>query len=403
VLGYLFMPAWTLGTGMRQEALWYQTLILGLPWFGLIFLLAGSALMPAIVERIALGRIIWVLPGGRAKLLAGTVIPALLLAVVTAVAATISFLNYPISIDYGEVLYRTFFMAFVDFGLIFAAIWLVGKTSGVWRLLGLLWIIVSITIPTRYLAGIPPFSPLEGLGLAAWALFGAMLLAGGRARHALERLRASVVTLAGRASRPLRYVAGSETDLLLDTTRPWIIALSQVIPIGIMAWFVAETRIWIVFLMIFSAIAGAITSQAAARSRRLWLRFNGSREQLFPRVEWAYWRYNACSLGVLLVLYLVLGRYFEFNGSVLVLGVALLAVGCTVFHYLGLMITRGLGWFESTLCILTMSSLTLAAVAIMRQNVTVAVELELLLVVLAVVYRFLAQARWAALDWMRSS
>jgi hypothetical protein len=50
-----------------------------------------------------------------------------------------------------------------------------------------------------------------------------------------------------------------------------------------------------------------------------------------------------------------------------------------------------------------MSSLTLAAVAIMRQNVTVAVELELLLVVLAVVYRFLAQARWAALDWMRSS
>jgi hypothetical protein len=269
--------------------------------------------------------------------------------------------------------------------------------------LGLLWIIISITIPGRYLAGIPPFSPLEGIGLAAWILFGALLLAGGRGRHLLQRLRARAGALGGRASRPLHYVAGSETDLLLDTARPWIIALSQVIPIGIMAWFVAETRIWIVFLMIFSAIAGAITSQAAARSRRLWLRFNGSREQLFPRVEWAYWRYNACSLGVLLVLYLVLGRYFEFNGSVLVLGVALLAVGCTVFHYLGLMITRGLGWFESTLCILTMSSLTLAAVAIMRQNVTVAVELELLLVVLAVVYRFLAQARWAALDWMRSS
>jgi hypothetical protein len=115
----------------------------------------------------------------------------------------------------------------------------------------------------------------------------------------------------------------------------------------------------------------------------------------------AYWRYHAYSLGVLLLLFAGLGWYAGFEPWVSALGLALLVLGCIDCTYLGLMITRGLGWFESVLCILTLVALTLAALAIMREHLALAVELELLLVGLAVAYRFMARSRWIAIDWMR--
>ena len=401
ITGYAFMPPWTLGTGMRQEALWYQATVLALPWFGLVLLVTSTALMPGIVERISLGRAVWVLPGGRVRLLASAILPAVFLATLTATGATIAFLEYSLQTGYGRIFYRTFLMAFVDFGLIYTAIWLVGKTSGVWRLAGTLWIVISITIPLRYVGGIPPFSPLEGLGLASWLVFAVLLLAGGRIRHALQGPRARLKRLGTRAVPAFRYTAGAELDLLLGTTRPWIVALGQVIPIGVMAWFVPESRIWLVFLVTFSAISGAITSQAAARSRRLWLRYDWTREEIRRRVERAYWRFNACSLGVLLTLFVGLGLYAEFDMSIMMHSLALIVLGSIVCTYLGLLITRGLGWFETIVGILTMTALTLAALAVVRNDFGAAIGLEALLAGLAIVYRFMARSRWLALDWMR--
>ena len=401
IAGYMVMPAWTLGTGMRQEALWYQIVILALPCWGLILLVAATALMPAIVERMCLGHAIWISPSGRIRLLASAILPTVLLAVLTAVGATSAFLEYTLQTQYDRIFYRTLLMAFVDFGLIYTAIWLVGKTSGVWRLAGTLWVVISITIPLRYLGGIPPFSPLEGLGLAGWLIFAALLLAGGRIRHSLQRLRARVKTLSNRLLSSDRYATGTEVDLQLGTTRPWVVALGQIVPIGAMVWFTPVSEIWIVFLVTFSAISGAITSQAAARSRRLWLKYDWTRAQIGRHVEWRYWRYNAYSLGVLLLVYAGLGAWAEFDPQVLALSVALIVLGVIVCTYLGLMITRGLGWLESVLGILTMGALTLAALAIMRENLMVAIELELLLVGLAIVYRFMAKARWLELDWMQ--
>jgi hypothetical protein len=158
---------------------------------------------------------------------------------------------------------------------------------------------------------------------------------------------------------------------------------------------------WLVFLIVFSAIAGAIASQAAARSRRLWLRFDWTRAELRRHVERAFWRYNVWFLAVLLLLFLAIAGYYGFDRAVVMHGVALLVLGCAVSTYLGLLITRGLGWFESALCILTMVALTLSAILVVTGELAVALELELLLGALTIVFYVLAHARWAALDWMQ--
>ena len=71
--GYLYMPTWSLGTGMRSSPLWYQLAVLLCPWLGLILLFFASARLPTIVERLALGRSILVLPGGRVRVLLAAV------------------------------------------------------------------------------------------------------------------------------------------------------------------------------------------------------------------------------------------------------------------------------------------------------------------------------------------
>jgi hypothetical protein len=403
VAGHLLVPRFALRQAMMGQSFGWETLVITLPWLGLILLLASSALMPAIVERIALGRSVWVLPGGRLRLLASAVLTALLLSLLVASQAVIVFVDYSIPAALSPLFYRTLLMAFIDFGLIYTAIWLVGKTSGVWRLVGALGVIVSITIPLRFLSVGPlrPFSFLEGIGLAGWFVFAALLLFGGRVRHGFRGVRGSVTRIAQRMSPAAHYRAGKELDLMLGLSRPWIVALGQIIPIAVMAVLIPESRIWLVVLMLFGAIAGAITSQAASRGRRLWLRYDWNREALVHHVERAFWRYNAWSLAVLLVLYLALAIYADFSQRLIGHGLILLVLGFATCTYLGLMITRSLGWFESSLCILTLSALIVAAIATARDVFTVAIEIEILLVALTIAYRYIALSRWSALDWMR--
>lgn len=404
MVGYTFTPGYFMAYQGRDPA-WYEMLILALPWLGLILLVASTTLMPGMVERMALGRAAWVLPFGRVRLLASALVPAAVLAILTSAAATMVFISSPFELtpgDHVRTFYRTLLMAFVDFGLIYMAIWLVGKTSGVWRLAGMLGIVVSITIPLRYTGGYTPFSLLEGVGLLSWFVFAVLLLAGGRARHAFSAVRTRLQALGAKALPSFSYAAGDDVDLLLGTTRPWIVAFGQAIPIGVMVWFVPYAPIWIVFLVTFSAVAGAITSQAAARSRRLWLRYDWTRDQIYRRVHRTYWRYNAFSIGVLLAIYAGLASYAGYFGlRVITLSLVLIIVGGTACNYLGLMITRGLGWFESTLGILTMTALTLAGIAIARSQFADAVKLEALIGSLAVVYALISRRRWTTLDWMQ--
>lgn len=389
-----------------------QWLILSLPWLGLILLLAASVLMPAVVARIALGRAIRVLPGGRGRLFASVVLTALLLALVVAGGATVM-LSLLARIVVGElspallaeafenIFGRTVIMAFIDFGLIYAAIWLVGKTSGIWRLAGTLGIVLSIAVPLRHLGSLQSFSLLEGLGLACWLLFAVCLLGGGRSASLLHRLRRQWRPRVRPAFRSRPYASGQEMELMLGTTRPWIVALGQIVPIAVMTWFIQVPELWIVFLVTFSAISGAMTSQAAGRSRRLWLRFDWSREQIRRQVTRAYLRYNACSLGILLVIYVSLANYNGLGFDVQALSIALMILASAACTYLGLAITRGLGWFESALGILTMSVLVLSAISIMRENLVLAFEFVLVLAGLGAFFFVLARHRWHSLDWMR--
>jgi hypothetical protein len=198
------------------------------------------------------------------------------------------------------------------------------------------------------------------------------------------------------------YAAGAELTLLLGTSRPWIVALGQAVPLGAAHWLIEFPSVWLLYLTVFSAISGAITSTAAAKSRTLWLKFGWTRAEMFARVEAAYWRYNGYALGVLLLLFVAMGTYREVATPVLALGLASLALASVVSSYLGLLMTRGLRWGEITLGILTMGLIMATAVAVgdANANLAYAIELTSALAGLAVVYRAIARRRWVGLDWM---
>lgn len=400
--GYLYYPSWSLGTGMRASPLWYQLAVALAPWLGLMLLFFASARLPTTVERLALGRSILVLPGGRMRVLLATLFTASLIALLTAAAGTLVFFHYPNELKPERVFSRTWIVTFSNIILMYAALWVVGKTRGVWLLLGSLLIILGILLPLGLIGRPSGLPALVWAGGFAWLAYAALLLFGARLRHALL---GSGYRLAQRAQRFLpksSYSAGAELDLLLGTSRPWVVALGQAIPICASVWWISLPSVWLLYLTLFSAISGAITSTAAARSRSLWLKLGWTRREMFARVEAAYWRYNAYSLGVLLLLFVAMGTYREVATPVLALGLASLALSSVASSYLGLLMTRGLRWSETALGVLTMGLIMAAAVAVSgaNENLVYGIELTSALAGLAVVYRIVAERRWLGLDWM---
>jgi len=79
----------------------------------------------------------------------------------------------------------------------------------------------------------------------------------------------------------------------------------------------------------------------------------------------------------------------------------LLILGTATSTYLGLMLTRGVRWPEALLALALM--LTLMTLPLMLDarapNVTAVVALEVILAIVAIVLRFVARSRWAAIDW----
>jgi hypothetical protein len=216
-----------------------------------------------------------------------------------------------------------------------------------------------------------------------------------------QLLRRSKPALRLRGLSSAGYSPGDEATLLLGTARPWIVAFGQIVPVAAMAWLIPHPGVWLMFLATFSAIAGAFTSQAAGRSRALWLRFDWNRDTIRRQVERAYWRYNGWSLAVLALLATGLGWYAALEESVVIHAIVLIALGGAVSHYLGLMITRELGLFESMLGILTMIALVLGAFAVANEQFLIAIQLEIVLAALAITFRVVGCNRWRAMDWMR--
>ncbi len=402
MISYLYYPPWTLGTGMRRSPLWLQTVGLWAPWLGLIMLFFASSLLPVIVERLAFGRLILVLPGARIALLVSAIVTAGLIATLTAFTGVLAFFYYPNDLRPEHVFSRILFIVFGDVSVMYVALWIVAKTRGIWLLIGSLLVAVGIVAPLGLIGRPEGVPPIGWLGIGAWLAFAALLLFGGRLKQKLARSLAAAAQLTRRILPGDVYASGAELELLLGTSRPWLVALGQAVPVVATAWLFRQHIVWLFFLTLFTAISGAITSTAAARSRVLWLRNAWTRAELFHRVEIAFWRYNAYPLGVLLLLYVAIGSYLEFSTPLLGFGLALLALGSVASLYLGLMMTRGLRWFEAALGIVTMGLLMMTAVTIGGTTLDQISAIELLasLAALALIYRTIASARWNALDWM---
>lgn len=405
---FMILPPWELSMGTRADtSLTVQMLLMAAAFVAIIALFFASSFMPLIVARLAMSHQICVLPHGRGRVAMSAVVTTAVLASLTGGLAMQFFRDFPIEVSLGHVFLKAFAISFVDFGLIYVALWVVSRLRGIWLLAGCVLVVLSVSLPLQAIDAMQ--APLDwpvALGAVCWAVFIAAFLLEPKLRASLPPLVGFFETHAARLRPITRLRPGSQTDQLLGTGRPWIFACGQVVPILGAAWLVRRPDIFIFLLTLVSAIGGATATYAAPRSKRLWLRSGSLRPELFRLIEASYCRHNGLAVAVQLALLLVGGWIVGMPARMLLLAAPLVLLGALTSTYLGMMMTRGLDWFEATLGVLTMVALGLTALAVTNVATSGEIDradallLELVLVVLAATYRTLAKRRWSQLDWM---
>lgn len=392
--------------GPSPFSLGVETLLTLLPIAGVVCVAFGGSLLPTLFARIASSHYIYVLPYGRTKLLGSAFVTLALVALVAACTITGYYFRTPMALDL--VFERAFVVSLLTVSLLYVVLWLTGRwSSAIGLLVGSLVAIATLVLPIRFIAW--PSRSLLAYWVACallWGLVTAGFLLAPRLRGAVGGLKQALTTRHPGAS----YNGGGEIDFVIGTARPWTLAAGQVVPILIAAFSlngfarmaVSAPSPWLFFLAILSILSGAIASFAAARSRGLWLRAHWTRAELFRRVEDAFWRYNSCALGVLLLMLVAVGTYFYLPTRVLAFGMGLLMLGSALSTYLGLMITARIGWIDALLAVATMLALMLVAVYTSAPDTPTAkiVALETALVAAALIFRHVARRRWTNLDWM---
>ncbi len=405
---YLYLPP-LLGAqgGPSRLSLLQESFVFLLPVAGLLCVVFGASLLPALFARLASSHYVYVLPYGRAKLLASAFATLALVALVAAFTVTVYYVRSPMALDL--VFKRAFVVSLLTVSLLYVVLWLTGRWgSAIGLLCGSLVAIATLVLPIRFIGW--PSRSLVAYWVACallWGLFVAGFLLAPRLKGALGRFKQALTRGVARPS----YNGGGEIAFLVGTARPWALSVGQIVPILLAAYFLngfgremapSATSPWLFFLTILSILAGAVASVAATRSRGLWLRAHWTRTELFRRVEDAFWRHNSYSLGVLLVMLVAVGTYFYLPSGMLAFGMGLLLLGTALSTYLGLMITARIGWIDAALAVATMLALMLVAIytAAPSTPVTRIVALEAGLAVTALVFRRVAQRRWRDLDWM---
>lgn len=377
-------------------------------FLGGLALVVGAGLMPLMVGRMATSHVICVLPYGRLKLFLSALITVMLVSVplpLFGVLAQIAQVPPSIAAQYttwqvvktGLYLFEAFYVTtFLAITWLYIALWFATSERNARGLAkALLVIIAVIYAPTQRIIDLDPkFHITTWEAILMWGAFGTWLAyvpgLRGRKRLLPERSGAS-------------NISGQEFDVLLGTARPWLVALGILFPITVQVLVGYKLpNTWLMYLTLFSAVSGALASRAAERSRAIWLRARWSREELFARVETAFWKHNIILLAVVLTTLVVVTRLYDLPARVIPLGVPLLLLGMTVSTYLGLMMTRGLRWSEATLAIVIMLSLMGTAVLANseRGDVRMVVGLLIVFAMGASVLRFTARARWHRIDWM---
>jgi hypothetical protein len=399
---YLSLPPLTGGTGgpsrfsLAQESFFFL-----LPVAGVLCFTFGASLLPTVFARLAASHYLYVLPYGRAKLLASAFATVALTALVAAGVITMYYYSTPLSLDL--VFKRAFAVSLVTASLLHVVVWLTGKSGNpIGLLVGSFVTIVALVLPLRFI--MLPSSSLAASWIASavlWGAFAAVFLLAPRLKGPFGRLRHVLAGLMGSS-----YRGGGEIDFMVGTAQPWMLAAGQAVPIAIATYFMSTFAItapaWVFFLTIVSVTSGAVAGVAATRSRALWLRARWTRAELFRHVEDSFWGYNCYTLGVLILLLVSIGDWLAVPTRVLAFGMGLLALGVTLSTYLGLIVTSKVAWHDAVLAVAAMLALMATAVYVAAPStatVTI-VALEVGLAALAVFVREVARRRWSRLDWM---
>jgi hypothetical protein len=402
---YLYLPPFGDEGGQTGFSLGVEASIFMTPVAGVIAVAFAASMLPTLVARLAASHYLYVLPYGRIKVLASVFITLTLVALVVAGTTTMYYMRSPLQLD--VVFERAFVVALLTCNLLYAVLWLTGRSSSpIGTLVGSIFLIATILVPLPFIAF--PSRSLAApwaASLLIWSGFAAAFLLAPRWKGRIGKLRRAIAARLTGAS----YHGGGEVDFLIGTGQPWTLALAQVVPLLLASLFLATVMApaasgpWLFFTTVLSVLAGAIASMAATRGRSLWLRTHWTRAQLFRRVEDSLWRHNSFALGVLLVLLVVLGSQSYVPAKVLVFGIGLVMLGITLSTYLGMMVTAPIGWLDAALAIAAMVLLLIAANYAIKATTpaTVVLAFEAALAGLALIFRVIAQRRWANLDWMR--
>jgi hypothetical protein len=402
---YLYLPPLVGGSGgasrfsLAQEAFFFS-----LPVVGVLCFTFGASLLPALFARLATGHYLYVLPHGRAKLFSSAFATVALTALFAAGIITMYYYKMPFALDL--MFQRALAVSFVTASFLYVVLWLISKSGTMGLLFGAFVLVATLLLPLRFIA-IPSTSlalPWTACALL-WVAFGASFLLAPRLKAPLGRLRHSLAGLTGSS-----YRGGGEIDFVVGTARPWTVAAGQAVLIAVATYVMGALAMvppsqptpWLFLLTIISVISGAAASLAATRSRALWLRARWTRAELFSQVESSFWRYNCCTLGVLLLLLVALGDTLAIPTRVLAFGMGLLALGTTLSTYVGLIVTARIGWRDAALAVVVILALLRTAVYASSPATSTAtvVAYEIGLSALAVVVREIARRRWNRLDWM---
>jgi hypothetical protein len=382
---------------------------------GIISLFVGSSMMPLIFGRLAQGHAACILPGVRIKLLASAIITVLLVALpvgmltpfafVAGVSGKISDLaTQPQLVDYMlNLALTTYTSACILAAWIYVLIWfLTSQRNMVGFTKGMVVVLALMFVPAREIRELSVTTLANLLQMAAFALvFGTGFLLWPRIKARFSSLRRARAAMAHNPT--VCVVSGKEIDLMLGTANPWLLVVGQVVPI-VIAVRIGHTTpdVWIFYLTMLSTVAGAISGQAAVRSRALWLRGNWSRAALFSTVERSFWRHNGLVMGVLIVAMFAVGAYAGVATRLLVTGLPLVMLGTVLSTYLGLMVTRSVGWLEGALGAVIMLSLMAVALLVTQQadRTLLMSGIVIALAAIALVLRQLAMRRWRNIDWM---
>lgn len=397
----LYLPPLTGGSGNPSRlSLALETFFFLLPVVGLLCVVFGASLLPALFARLASSHSLYVLPHGRTKLLASAVATVALTSLFAAGIVVMYYYKTPLTLDL--IFERAFAVSFVTASFLYVVLWLTGKGGAIGLLVGAFVMVATLVLPLRFIA-MPSTSlaiPWTACALL-WTTFGAGFLLAPRLKAPLGRWRQTLAEILGST-----YRGGGEIDFLVGTARPWTLAAGQIVPIAIATYIMSLASwaplAWVFFLTIISVTTGAVASLAATRGRALWLRARWTRAELFRRVENAFWRYNCYMLGVLLLLLVAIGDWLALPTRVLAFGMGLLALGTTLSTYIGLIVTARIGWRDAALAVIVILALMRTAVHVSWPTTPTAtiVAYELGLAALALLVREVARRRWSRLDWM---